>query len=452
MKNSMLSFSIALTGALLFARAADVADERNIVVSPKGYGAVEIGQIGHGHYKQGDAIYNQSISHIWQQRALANIGFDVKYREILTIEIIGEGMMAFSTPQLGLEPTTLQPRHFFYIKSSNAKISLGKPSFLSGEIQVGYFPYKYNSDVRNLGEYLFRSNPYPLVVYADFDYPQANLLGLRLNFQGFDKLFSDDLLLHSELITLPSQNWSISDIAEVNLFKVGTIGLGASLHHFLNVYQGKYMPTTFEEYYYPENLSEDEQKAYSDTVLNNHKAIKLMGRASLDLKQLISVVFMGGNPLPLFNRNDLRIYGEIDMLGLDTFPVYYTDRANQMIYSFGVNLPGLFVLDFLNVEFEYCKNRTEFSDERFFGDQRPMWEPPRKFIDEQGDTVSRAPWRWSVYCKKSFFKDHLSLVAQFARDHKKINFYYFQRKWMSFRETLPTKEDWWWTFKTEFKF
>jgi hypothetical protein len=67
-------------------------------------------------------------------------------------------------------------------------------------------------------------------------------------------------------------------------------------------------------------------------------------------------------------------------------------------------------------------------------------------------TVKRSPWRWSVYLKKSFLDEHVSFIAQVARDHKKINFYYFELAYMSFMESLQAKKDWWWSLKTEFKF
>jgi hypothetical protein len=452
MKKSVYAILLIFSGVLAAYCSEPALDIKDITISPKAYGAIEVGQIVQGHYKQGGLNPNQTIANIWQERALANVGFAAKYREHLEIEIIGEGMMAFSTPQVGTEPTTLQPRQFFYIKSSNAKINLGNPSALAGEVQVGYFPYKYNRDVRNLGEYLFRSSPYPLVLYTDFDYPMANLLGVRGQVQGLNKLIALDLLLHSELTSLPTQNWSLSGILSSDLFKIADLGIGGSLYHFLNVYQGTYMPTTVETYYYPENLQSDKAIYVSDTAMGNHQTIKLMGRAAVDLKQVISKIFNDGAPLPLFNRNDLRLYGEIDVIGTNKYEPYFNDLSNQVLYTWGFNAPGLMVFDYINFEFEYCNNPNEFSDEKLFGDQRPQWEPPRKWVDENGDSVSRAPVAWSIYCKKSFFNDHLSLIAQLARDHKRINFYYFRKEFMSFRETLPAKDDWWWTFKTEFKF
>ncbi|MBN1757235.1 MAG: hypothetical protein JW863_02890 [Chitinispirillaceae bacterium] len=428
------------------ATAATLVDpDPDVTITPKGYGSFEAGQIVSGYYKP-PSQPNQRIAHIWQQRAFGNIGFDVRYRDILTIDIAGEGMMAFSTPQVGNLPTTLKPRQFFYIKSSNAALTLGDPEFLNGVLQAGMFQYKYNPDVRNLGEYMFRSNPYPLLIYSSFDYAMADLAGLRLNLNGFNKLFSNDLLFHSELIAFPTQNWSLSDIAAVNLLGDGiSIGAGFSLHHWFNVYQGQYMARAYDNYYYNESF------IAADSLMDDHRAVKVMGRIGLSPLQMLQHL-RGGDPVPLFNRNDGHIYGEVDILGTKNYPDRYADIKDRMIYTFGFNVPGLFIIDLINIEFEYCANRSSFSDEFFYGNF-PNWGEPQMGLDENGiDSLKRSPWCWSVYVKKSFLNEHLSLIAQFAKDHKKLDFYYFDKEYMSFREPMVNKKEWWWVFKTEFKF
>ncbi len=459
MSGRIFFYCILVTAGLLgvprTCRAVDEIDEtdaveteagRDLRINPTGYGALEIGQIHRGYYKPHKSNLNTLIRNVWQQRALADIGFLATYKEFLTMEMIGEGMIAFSTPQVGLYPTTTQARHFFTIKSANALISFGNPSRVGGEVQAGYFPYKYNRDARNLGEYMFRSNPYPLVIYADFDYPQANLLGFRFNIRLFDKLVSNDLLIHSEMLALPVQNWSITDIVEANLFRCLSLGAGLSLHHFLNVYQGSYVANWLDRYHYPQNLPAEEKHGYTDTVLD-HRAVKMMGRIAFDPKRFFPEFLAG-----YFNENDLRAYGEIDIIGRKNYPVHYEKLSDRTLYSFGFNLPGFFVLDLLNLEFEYCENRTAFSDELFYGDSYPVLEPVMPPALYDIGHIKRVLWRWSLYMKKSFFDDHFSLIGQFARDHKKINFYYFEKEYMSFREALPTSKDWWWTFKTEFRF
>lgn len=412
----------------------------DITIRPMGYGSFEFGQIGHGYYRKGASPFSLPIHHVTQERCFSNLGFTVTYQDFLEIELLGEGMMAFSTPQIGNEPTTMQTRHFFYIKRSNATVSFLKSDSHEGKIQVGYFPYKYNSDVRNLGEYLFRTIPYPLVVFADFDYAQTDLLGLRLNFQFLNGMIGNDLILHSETVAHPVQNWSLSNISSVNIMNFATIGGGVSLHHFFSAYQGQNITGSAEELFYLKSpyfnsLTEEEKQ---EMALIDYDAVKLMGRLAFDPKVFI--------PLEIFGKNDLRIYGEVNIMGLKDYPIYHEKLTDRILWSFGFNLPGLNVIDIVNLEFEYCENRSSFSDAQFYSDT------PELTSIAISNGLKRTPWRWSVYLKKSLFNEHFSIITQFARDHKKLNFYYFTKSEMSFRETLPTKDDWWWTLKTEYKF
>lgn len=432
--------------------AIDIGGDDDLTITPKGYGALEAGQIAYGYYKKGTSPAI-AVRHIWQERAFVNFGFDVQYKEHLKMDFAGEGMMAFSVPQLSTAITTTKPHYYFYIKRSNATIMLGNPERIYNELQIGFFPFKYNENVRNLGEYMFRTNPYPLIFYSDFDYPLADLVGLRWNIQGFGSLFSNNLMLHSDIISFPTQNWSISDIAEVNLFKKSlSVGGGLSFHHLLNVYQGKNISASNENFYYPENLTSSTYNERFGDAMDNHRATKLMCRGALDIPQLIAQIANNGDPLPHFNPNDGRIYAEIDIIGTKNFAPDYNDKAERTIYSFGFNIPGLFIIDLINFEFEYCKNRTALSEELFFGGSRPTWNAPRFGLDENNDSLFMYPWRRSIYLKKTLFDEHLGFILQIARDHKKINFHYWDKSEMSFRPALPKKEHWWWTLKAEYKF
>ena len=418
----------------------DVIDEIKIV--PKGYGSMEIGQIGQGFYKSAQGSNFEEIAHVWQERAFANLGFTARYRDRLRIDISGEGFMAFSTPQRPNYPTTLQTRQFFYIKSANALVSLGNPDFFLGNLQVGLFPYKYNPAVRNLGEYLFRSNPYPLVVYADFDYPLVDLLGARGNAQFLNKMIEIDLLLHSELLAHPVQDWSLSGVITSNLFRNSlSVGVGGSMYHIFSVYQGTYMKGAVDPFYYMKNIDSATigLPSWSDTAIDRN-AINVMTRFSFDIKKFL--------PLSIFGKHDLLLYGEMDILGLKKYSPYYDDIKERILWSFGFNIPGFKVIDLLNLEFEYCENRSAYADQLFYKNTKPNYQP--MMLSTFG--MKRIPWRWSLYIKKTFFEEHLGLIAQIARDHKKINFYYIEFAEMCFAEVLPTNEDWWWVFKTEFKF
>jgi hypothetical protein len=425
------------------------ADDENVKVTQIGYGAMEIGQIGNGYFKEPGSFTTNQIEHVWQQRAYCYFGYKALVQQRLSLQVLGGGFLCYSTPQIGILPTTMQIRQFFFLKNASAQIPFGQTDNPYLSLQIGYFPFKYNPDARNLGEYMFRTNTYPLVIYSDFDYPQADLLGLHAKVQLFDTKLTNDFLVHSELHGVPVQQWSISDIVGSNLFDVVSLGAGVSFAHYLDVYQGKGYLTSWAERFYgdPKNLSSEDQLWYRDTIYNgtdttffSWKGIKAMARFSIDPKRFL--------PLDLFGKNDLKIYAEGNIIGVKNYVRYYKHIEDRTLATVGFNLPGFKIIDLISVEGEYCSNRQYvYSDERYFS-QIPVPLP----IRYSDINLSRNPWRWSVYAKKSFFNEHASLIAQVARDHKKINFNYFDIKYMSFIETLPDGDNWWWTFKTEFKF
>ena len=448
-------------GACLFiiglgnSRAADTND---IKFTPVGEGAVNIGQIGSGYYKYpGTTIW--PISHVWQQWAYSDLGYDVLIKKNLEINIKGEGLVAYSTPQIVDEPQTMQTRYFFYIKTANAAYSLLNSEQYGLQLQLGYFPFKYNPDARNLGENLFRTNAYPLLVYSNFDYPKADILGLRVHFQyeSPEKVFGiqNDAMLHSELYSVPIQDWSVSDVFSAKFLDAITVGGGISFCNLLSVYQGKYGLQWVDQYLNPDTSSNNPNlanvknyyllgNAAGDTALFDWKSTKVMGRLSFDPKKFLHS--------DLFGKNDLMLYGEADIIGLKNYPIYFTDMKDRTFYSVGFNIPGFKIFDVINAELEYCSDTSAYSDEKLYP-AAPNLQPVN--LNERSSLlykVKRDPVRWSVYVKKSILDGRVNFVAQCARDHKKINFYYFDIQHMSLMESMPTTQNWWWVFKTQFNF
>jgi hypothetical protein len=461
---SQSKFLLTAASMVLFLLSSIWADNNksDIVITPKAYGALEVGQIGEGYfYASAGNGTTLPLTHVWQQRAYGYMGFDAQYKNNLKLNFTGGGVTTFSTPQVGTEPQTMQTRTSFYVNSAFAEYTFGDVAQPVLKLQVGYFPYKYNPDVRNLGEYMFRTNTYPLIVYSDFDYPQVNLMGLRANVKLFNNILENDFILNSELLGVPVQDWTISDIVSANFKGIVSIGAGISFCHYLNVYQGEYPSGWIDNYYNtdkpgvrPSFMLRDSL----DSALFDWKAIKTMARISVDPKKLLPAV--GLELADIFGENDLKIYGECNIVGLKNFPQYYTKLEDRMLTSFGINIPCFTIFDLVNLELEYCHNNSAFSDAHFFGAPTltantvvPL-NPydPNDPSTSTAYTLNREPWRWSIYVKKSILDGHVSFIGQAARDHKKINFNYFTKQYMSFIETLPTKSDWWWAFKTEFCF
>lgn len=96
------------------------------------------------------------------------------------------------------------------------------------------------------------------------------------------------------------------------------------------------------------------------------RTIFLMGRMSFDPKPLL-----GG--MDFLSPNDLVLYGETAVLGLDNYPIYYTKVQDRMPIMLGFYLPTFKFLDYLTVEVEQLKNPYINSDYRlgFFREIRP---------------------------------------------------------------------------------
>ncbi len=420
----------------------------NVVYTPIGYGGMEVGQIASGYHRYpGQSII--PIGHVWHQRAYSILGYKALFDDRLEINISGGGLIAYSTPQLGTDPQTMQTRNSFFFKTAYAAYSFGGSENISFKAQLGYFPYKYNPDVRNLGEYLFRSNAYPLLVYSDFDYPQADMLGARVNFRLKTPddvlLFQNDVMLHSDLYTVPVQDWSLSDVISARLYGSVSVGFGASFTNLFSVYQGQYGTDWAENNYYAQSSTPIMLRSLdrTDSAVFDWKSVKIMGRLAFDPKKFI--------PLTIFGKNDLILYSEADIIGLKKYP-QYDNLADRIFYTVGFNIPGFKVLDVVNGEIEYCSDTSAFSDEGLFPGTGTPNLYPSAINAASTLRVKRSPLRLSAYIKKSILKGRVSFIAQCARDHKKINFYYYLRSKMSFMETLPATDNWWWVFKTEFTF
>jgi hypothetical protein len=113
---------------------------------------------------------------------------------------------------------------------------LDSPSF---ELSVGQQPYKYNPDVKNLGEYVFRSQAYPTLVYGGSwntimsGGAVADIWGARLRAYGLDGALKQDLLATFSVEISPLYDISLSYIASFNLGGVLEVGAGINLNRVL---------------------------------------------------------------------------------------------------------------------------------------------------------------------------------------------------------------------------
>ncbi len=379
---------------------------------------------------------------------------------------------------------------FDYAKVRNSAVSIGQASakYTLGDlkdpalaISFGLFPYKYNPDSKNLGEYLFRSTPYPsTTINGSWDLinsSYAKTKGLLLEKDLLEGNWKNDLI-----VSLSAETYPLNDLnlAYTTSFKFGIVEIGAGVN-FNNLLPNSPSLTTpkspynsyftytdpitkqdtvyyADDTYYSQNklyfageaskkrLAGDltsadaldamaagygkratlvdslnkAEKGYTDSVtagqrpdtgasLNRsyytYKGTLLMGRASLNLGSLIN------------EKVDFKLYGEVYVLGWDNYPIFYENRSERMPLMLGMSIPTFGLLNNLNIEMEYWKNRYPIIYVKALVPGMPMID-----YGEMSPTIditkpyTKDDIKWSVSAKKSIGQ-YMTINAQVANDH-----------------------------------
>jgi hypothetical protein len=188
-----------------------------------------------------------------------------------------------------------------------------------------------------------------------------------------------------------------------------------------------------------EDTTESGEYVFDTLNALTYRGDKLMFRFSVDPKAVL--------PGDIFGENDLKLYGEVAVVGVRNFPNYFEHIEDRMPFVLGFNFPGFKFVDLINTEWEYCSNKWAYSPENVYSNSNSSKSVPKP-ISLFGMTQN--PWRWSVYVKKTLCNGHFGIIAQAARDHMNIKRYYFERE--DYGEALVLPDNWWWVLKTEFKF
>ena len=292
------------------------------------------------------------------------------------------------------------------------------------KLALGNFPYKYNPDAKNLGEYLFRASAYPGILttggFEVVNSAYASLQGFKASSQfGNGKV---DLLLTSETTLAPLHDFSVSLLGSYTVGKALDLGAGVNFNRLIQV-----RPSLDT----PKKLKNSYVKAPGDTGYYTFASTKMIGRASFDPKAFMSS--------EVFGKDDLKIYGEVAALGLTNYPFYYEKLSERMPMVIGFNIPTFKLLDVMSVEVESYTSKFPNDWRRVVRDGVPL--------PELGDTTS-TPYnpkayekdniKWSVYAKKEVVSG-LSIFVQVARDH----FRTLDIGWQPETNEVLTKKDHW---------
>jgi hypothetical protein len=409
------------------------AENQEIKVKTTGSAALEVGQIVQGELIGASLDYANpsTVKKGWQERFLFLFGSDAVLNEHIRLIINIEGKIAFAYPQAGgLDYITTQaPSYVFSPIQTEGVYSLGDPEKPWLQIGMGFFPYKFNPDARNLGEFMFRSGTYPPYIITDFNHCYGRLLGLRVSSTLFESL-RQDLLFTSETLMFPTQDYSLSYLAHYSLVGFMDIGAGVDCAHFFPI-GSKNASSAVKS-----NEVGDKYTAKNgDTSFYDFKAIKPSIMLAFDLKKLLPSIIAD-----LLNKDDFRLYGEACVTGWEDFKnydtsaiSYYANRMDRTLLMAGINIPTFKCLDIFSLECEYYskkypnsfRNVIEMNIATPYSNYRP----------------DLYPWYFSVYAKKTFLKK-LSIVGQIARDHMRP--FCPVSKIAEREEALKKIGDWWW--------
>lgn len=347
-------------------------------------------------------------------------------------------------------------------------------------LQAGFFPYKYNPDAKNLGEYLLRSGAYPgyLTTGGWNIVSEAGYMmqGIRLNMSLWGGRFQSEFLLPMERDLPPNGDLSPAYIGTVRPFPGIEVGGGVSCHHCIAVKPSVTSPkvkyggdaTTIgngsgyiiENPAYTDSLpitdltGSNPRYIYDSAQFYTFQGVKLMARASFDPKAYVS--------MPMLGPQDLKIFGEVALLGVKNYPFYYEKKSERMPVMFGINLPvtpltyaGFRLLDLLSFQMEYYNSPFANSLENAYQYQNPTYPfvdsnsvsvSDPNLHDKSADAVAKDNWKWSLYGKKQVVKG-LNLYAQVANDHLRLPFWTALNSWSPI--TTRQGKDWYYLVRFE---
>jgi hypothetical protein len=500
MKYKMLSLTAFLLAAGMY--STGLAEEYSHTLS----GEVNTtgGQIYRGLVKKFFSGNVDTLDHKWLQSCAMVLIDSVSKGARLSMVVDLVGVLRYSlyideTNALGTGDTHF-PGWAFGINRAFANYIFGDVETKPLMLTFGVFHYKYNPDVKNLGEYLFRSMPYPNFVQTPFDFPLAQLLGLKFSSLLLGGNLRQDLILSSECSIFPLGDFSLTYVAGMKIGPLLDIGVGGQACRILPVFNRDYINdlTPDGRYYYAslEDATADKKSYYT------FAGIKLMGRINvhpLASAPEIKVPVMGA----LFGKEDLALYAEANVLGLKNYPIYtaggqeeYYNRLSERIpITFGVNAPtnpvfaygiiptATFLLakdrsmlkdmnsrllwsggsvaataatllvqnmlglnvrpDVLSFEFEYSSNRYPNSNVNGYQSLIPI--PDLQSTDALSE---HNRWRWSVFSKKKI--GDFFVKFQVAHDH--MIAYVPMNHRFNPKDNLGAAGNWWWTLKTGYSF
>jgi len=421
---------------------------------------------GNGSY---DINYPTAIDHAWFGEPLARLNLLFRPDEKISVSIGFEAGILLTTFPANLKTavssngmTSVLPQYMDWrLHQAMGSFSLLDNEGTSATLSAGLMPYKYNPEVRNLGEFLFRSGTYPFFLVNSFNFPLARLTGLRLKYtrKSGNIKFTFDQFVRLERDFPPLNDLSLTSIVGINLMKVVDIGAGVD---FARLIAWDSRITTPRGACYVTSPA-------GDTGYYTFKGTKLMAHATID-----PLAWLRDDEESFFSRlageNGGKLYGEIAIIGLANYPASheiigigdsinlwgYTKITERMPWMAGINIPLWKLLDVCAFEIErYPAPYPNDYSQAFYNRALPI---PAWLRNYRNDTTgygsgvySIKRWYWSLYMKKQIVK-HVCLLGQVSRDHMRWEVNLGNEINYATEEIMPKPGQWAWRLGMLFEF
>lgn len=446
---------ILLVAALSVAGA--IAAQDTLDVKYKGAAWFQFGSVGHSTDSLVNGGGSNNMNGNWIEAAGVQVGSTAKFSPRWEGAM---GMGALQTHNARGDVSVANNLYTYWTTFvSEARLTYTDAFTENQKLQfnLGFFPYNYNPDVKDLGLYLLRGYVYPGTPVSGFEARHttaaANIFGGMASYSLGGLKY--DALLISETDNRPYFDLSLANVLTWKASPAFEVGAGVNFYRAIprikkndtpgagckNVVGGytQIDPDDNEVCYILDTISVDTAAgtAQVDTINGSMQGTKLMGRFRLDPKALFG---MDGP----WGKQDLVLYGEVGVLGLTDYKKYYDDIKRRMPVMVGFNIPALGLLDKFSLEVEYyaSKNMADYGKAEADYSWVPRVSPD---VDNAKDD-----WKWSLYFSRVML-GHLRLSGQVANDHLRM-FGPPDIGFTSYAETLTTPKDWYWMLKTTYFF
>jgi hypothetical protein len=479
---SRIALIVAACTLFMASPSALHADE-GVVYRPLQFGGVhEFGAIYDGLYapKTGPEVSPME----WTDHFGVYLRQDVVVDRHLELQLGLGGVFQFAKPEYVYPKffSSMYKMFFFGPAIAKATYSFGDPESKNGfRLGGGLFPFKYNPDAANLGEYLFRAAPYPsyittggLLFVGD---NAAYLQGLHASWRRGG--FSVDGLFVTETFMPPLYDWSLALLTSYSVAD-GLVELGAGVN-FKRIVQidpdrtvrkrdGLGNPmwsnlhftrngTTYygDPVYYQQQADFYQQRAdaffgrgtAADSARGNEAATRAAGlqatadsvtawqdpthpghvtEGERDYYTPAGTVFMARAALDLRKalgmnpgRAPFKVFAEAALLGWENQPVFYEERLRRAPIMAGVHLPTGGLLDQFTFQVEYFGSPWANST-RSLGEQNAAvpWYPEGAeplFSQTEYNDVTEKDNIAWSLLIRREILPRVNVSAQFARDH-----------------------------------